>query len=344
MTNGAIGCTIIFMSNRLHNASITMDDIARELGLSKSTVSRALSDSGRISLETKERVKAFALEHGFKPNLVAKALAGKKTLNIAAVMPFEATALQMMFFHDCLSGIVSRSAREGYSVLVCMTGASDGNILERVLEDGKVDAVILTQLRHGDENVALLEKHGLPFVVIGSAKGEGILQVDSRMKENCRDFTLRCLEGAGKGARVLFVCANLDVEANNNRLSGFLAAMEAREDDSVHYAVCTDPSELGKEIMAQSWSLILCSDDVVCMNLLRILESCHIAVGGEVKVASFHDSILLESYGQGISALKVDAFKLGFAAAELSLKVLKGESYERVNYVDCSFQMRNSTH
>ena len=87
------------MSNRLRNSIYTMDDIAQELGLSKSTVSRALSDSGRISLATREKVQAFAKEHGFKPNLVARALAGQKTLNIAAVMPLEATALQMMFFH-----------------------------------------------------------------------------------------------------------------------------------------------------------------------------------------------------------------------------------------------------
>jgi DNA-binding LacI/PurR family transcriptional regulator len=55
-----------------------MYDIALELGLSKSTVSRALSDSGRISIETKEKVRACAKKHGFKPNLVAKALAGQK--------------------------------------------------------------------------------------------------------------------------------------------------------------------------------------------------------------------------------------------------------------------------
>ena len=81
-----------------------MDDIASELGLSKSTVSRALAGSDRISSETKERVNECARKHGFRPNLVARALAGQKTLNIAVVLPFEANAARMLFFHECLSG------------------------------------------------------------------------------------------------------------------------------------------------------------------------------------------------------------------------------------------------
>lgn len=332
-----------YMSNRLHNSNFTMDDIALELGLSKSTVSRALSDSGRISMETKNRVRECAKMHGFKPNLVAKALAGKKTLNIAAVMPFQASATQMMFFHECLSGIVSRAALSGYSVLVCMTESSENEILQNVLSDGKVDAVVLTQLKHNDENVALLRRHGLPFVVIGSGAGDDIVHVDSRMKENCAQFTELVTEKLPAASRVLFVCGSLDIEANNNRLSGFLSGMESVKDKNVQYAVCTEPSDVADEISLKSWNLVLCSDDVVCMQVVEILNENHLEIGRDVKIASFHDSVLLESHVPSISAVKVDAYALGEKSSELSLNLVKGEKCESVNYVDCSFAMRAST-
>lgn len=330
------------MSTRLHNNNFTMDDIALELGLSKSTVSRALSDSSRISSETKEKVRACAKKHGFKPNLVAKALAGQKTLNIVAIMPFEASASQMLFFHECLSGIVSQTSRDGYSVLVCMTGANDFGILERVLSDGKVDAAILTQLRHDDKTVELLKSHHLPFVVIGSGAGSDVVHVDSRMKESCAEFTKICIKNLEKGSRVLFVCGSLDVEANNNRLSGFLSGME--DSESFQYAVCTEAADIEDEISLKSWNMILCSDDVICMQVLDCLEKENLAVGKDVKIASFHDSLLLESHSPGISALHVDAFSLGSTAAELSLKILGEKDYDFVNYVDCSFQIRESTY
>ena len=329
------------MSNRLHNDNFTMDDIALELGLSKSTVSRALSDSGRISIETKEKVRACAKKHGFKPNLVAKALAGQKTLNIAAIMPFEASASQMMFFHECLSGIVSRASKDGYCTLVCMTEKNDNEILERILSDGKVDAAVLTQLRHDDKTVELLKKHHLPFVVIGSGAGPDVVHVDSQMKECCAEFTKICLKNLEKNSQVLFVCGSLDVEANNNRLSGFLSGME--ESDSIQYAVCTEPGDIEDEISLKSWNMILCSDDVICMKVIDYLKEQNVSVGKDVKIASFHDSILLESHSPCISALHVDAFSLGSTAAELSLKLLGGKDCDFVNYVDCSFLMREST-
>ena len=333
------------MSNRLRNSFYTMDDIAEELGLSKSTVSRALSDSGRISVATRKKVQDFAKEHGFKPNLVAKALAGQKTLNIAVVMPLEATALQMMFFHECLSGIVTKASEKGYSVLVCMTEQKNVNILESAIENRKIDGAILTQLKHDDANVKLLQKSGLPFVVIGSGAGESVIHVDSRMKENCADFTVECVSRLEKDARVLFVCGSLDVEANNNRLSGFLSGMESEriKEKSLQYAVCTEASDMADEISLKNWNLILCSDDVVCMQVIEILREKKIQVGVDVRLASFHDSVLLESNIPPVSALKVDAFALGEKSSELALKAITGEECESVNYVDCSFAMRAST-
>ena len=331
------------MSNRLHNAkAFTMDDIAAELQLSKSTVSRALSGYGRISEDTVRRVKECADAHGFRPNLVAKALACKKTLNIAAVMPLESTVSQMMFYHECLSGIVSKASEFGYSVLVCMTDGNDNNALKDIVYNRKVDAVVLTQLKQDDRNVAFLRAEKFPFIVIGSCASEGIVQLDSKMKEACCEFTRRCVSKLTNGSKVLFVSGNLDIVANRNRIDGFLSGMEASGIDSARYAVCTNFTEVDGTALG-SWDLILCADDVVCLLVIDSLKKNAMELGKDVLVASFHDSILLKMGSPAVSAIHVDAFQLGKSAAELAFTILSGKEYAETNYVDCSFAMRAST-
>ena len=326
-----------------------MDDIASELGISKSTVSRALAGSGRISGDTIEKVEECAKKLGFRPNPVAKALAGRKTLNIAAVMPSEATGAQVMFFHECLNGIVTAAEMRGYSVLVCLED-EEGKSLGDVLEYGKVDALVLMQLRREDRNLEILRDSGVPFVVIGSGAGSSVVQVDSRVVENCADFTYSCLsrrlEAGGFGdERILFVCGTLDVSANSNRLLGFLTGMERfllEKSLHVNYAVCTDVSDFESDGGMDGWSVVLCSDDVVCVNVLKILRRNGIQVGPDVKIASFHDSILLESASPPVTALHVDAFALGSKAAEGAVSLAEGRKVEGMTYVDCSVEMRES--
>lgn len=347
------------LRNRLYNSIMpiefndtkifTMDDIAAELGISKSTVSRALSGSNRISEETRQKVKECARKHNFRPNSAAKALAINRTLNIACVMPLEATALQMMFFHECLSGMVSRSAQAGYSILVCMVGNRDSSQLENLLENRKVDAVILTQLKKNDRNVQILKKSGIPFDVIGSGAGDDIVQIDSKMSESCSEFTRLCVsrlnDSLGRSVaerKVLFVCGSLDVEANNNRLSGFLDGIESIADAKVKYSVCTQLEDLDDEINLSDWDLILCSDDIVCAKVLDMLTARGLVPGKDVRAASFHDSILLEGRSPSVSALRVDAFSLGAEAVTVAVRMVDGGEYKMMNYVDCSYQMRET--
>mgnify|MGYP000798153623 FL=1 len=79
--------------------NITIADVAEALGVSKTTVSRAISGKGRIGRETRERVLAYIEEHDYKPNVIAKGLAQSKTYNICVVMPGEYDAVDLSLIH-----------------------------------------------------------------------------------------------------------------------------------------------------------------------------------------------------------------------------------------------------
>ena len=83
----------------------TIEDIARELGVSKTTVSRAISGKGRIGQATRARVLQFIEEHDYRPNVMARGLAQKKTYNLALLLPKDYAATEFPFFKDCMNGI-----------------------------------------------------------------------------------------------------------------------------------------------------------------------------------------------------------------------------------------------
>lgn len=90
----------------MENKKMTIDDIARELQVSKTTVSRAISGKGRISKSTRERVIRYIQEMNYKPNAIAKGLAQQKTYNIGFVMPNDYSLVDLPFFQKDRKSVV----------------------------------------------------------------------------------------------------------------------------------------------------------------------------------------------------------------------------------------------
>ena len=100
-----------------------MKDIARELGVSVATVSRALKDSPRISQERRTLIQEYAREHNFTPNVIAE------TLRFARVQPFKVIGVIIpefthFYFSSVLAGIEEEASSRGYRILVAHSGES----------------------------------------------------------------------------------------------------------------------------------------------------------------------------------------------------------------------------
>ena len=124
---------------------MTIADVADALGVSKTTVSRVISGKGRIGPETKERVLRFIEEHDYKPNVIAKGLAQNKTYNIGLIMPGNHNFVDSSFFQKCMLGISEAAAAADYDVIVSMIRENDLTQLERLVQNNKVDGIILSR-------------------------------------------------------------------------------------------------------------------------------------------------------------------------------------------------------
>jgi LacI family transcriptional regulator len=99
---------------------VTLKQIAKELDVSISTVSKSLKDNPEISLDTRQKVQAFAKMYNYKPNNIALSLKNKKTKTIAVIIP----EIVHHFFATVISGVEHVANEKGYNVIVCLSDES----------------------------------------------------------------------------------------------------------------------------------------------------------------------------------------------------------------------------
>ena len=126
---------------------MTLDEMAKALGVSKSTVSRALSGKGRIGEETREKIIAFAREKGYTPDLPEGKQEQEKerTGNIAVALPADAYITGSPYFHECLLGICETARFLHYDVMITIVTEKDYSGIENLIRNRKADGIILTR-------------------------------------------------------------------------------------------------------------------------------------------------------------------------------------------------------
>lgn len=197
---------------------MTIEQVADALGLSKTTVSRALSGKGRISEETRTKVYAYMGRTRSEP---VSAQSGEKlrTNNIAMVVPQRFIALDLPFLRKCMGGICTMADQRGYDLMLCYASNTEYSQLQRQLANHKVDGVILTYAMADDPCIELLRQYETPFVLIGRSEDKTIPQADNDQVAAACEMTRILLQlGAKRIALVVIVtliaAAMLVVQSN----------------------------------------------------------------------------------------------------------------------------------
>lgn len=307
---------------------MTIDDIAEALGVSKTTVSRAISGKGRISAATTARIRDYIEQHNYKPNVVARGLAQQRTYNIGVVCPLDYEIFDLPFFHRCLHGISEVTAAAGYDILLSMLEAQGHRNLQRIVEHRKVDGVVLTRTLLHDPVAEYLKRSGLPFVVIGSSPDPELVQIDNDHRNACCELTSILL---GKGMRKLALVGKDDHQIiTETRRKGFEAAF-------VRAGLTADPAliylradnehavlTILEDALARGAEGIVCMDERIATMMLAACREKGVRVPEDVRLASFYNSQALDHSSPAITAVDVDDRKIGFTAARTLLELIEG--------------------
>lgn len=331
----------------MDDKNLTIGDIAEELGVSKTTVSRAISGKGRIGEKTRRRVLDYIEEHHYSPNVVAKGLAQNKTFNLGMVLPGDYNIAELPFFQNCMLGVSRAASSHGYDVLVSMVTADNIAQLERAVTNRKVDGVILTRTLADDAPMKYLKKNEVPFVAIGSADDEEVVLIDNDHRSACRELTEKLLDRGIK--KIALIGGNENYVVTWNRRQGFEEAFAHRKewDGSRRIFMNIDDGKkverIVEQLLADGTECIVGMDDFLCGCVLNALQHRQIIVPEQMQVVSFYDSTMLEYRTPSITSIRFNVEELGRKACELLLGMLDGEEVERRTLLGYEVRMRKST-
>lgn len=323
--------------------NITIGDVADALGISKSTVSRAISGKGRVGEATRNEVLRYIEEHNYVPSALARGLANQRTYNVGLIMPDNFADVDLPFFQKCLMGICETAHENDYNVLISMAGNSDNTQLERMLDNRKIDGVLLTRTQADDAKVRLLQERDIPFVTIGSYDDDNVIQVDNDNERACYELTRKIIEGGAE--KIILVSQDNDYIVTKLRMKGFLQAADESDIEVRIHNVPENVKDKAWEVIALNEAQLFNADYVICMDdgiCLRLLDEAYkkgLRISEDLKIASFYGSALLDKYSQDIVSVEFDSRNLGKIACKTLLDVIEEREYSDKTLLDYSLNV-----
>ncbi len=321
------------MSNK---TSITIHDIARELKISASTVSRALNNNPRISQATKDRIKAMAQKMGYQPNTVASNLRTQKTNTIGIVVPL----INRHFFSTFISGVEDVAFDLGYNVII----SQSNDLLEKEkkivqsLFSNRVDGLIasLSMQTNEFEHFQLFTNKNIPLVffdrVVPELKAHKIVVDDfaAGMKA-----TQHLIDQGYK--RIAHLAGPTVLNTYHGRMEGYKAALKRNNlsvnDELIIYSQLTRID--GQEAINQLLSLpsppdaVFCGNDTSALSMILYLKRIGIEIPEKFGIIGFSNEPFSEVVTPSISTLKQPAFEMGIKAAELLIHEIEDKTKNR---------------
>jgi DNA-binding LacI/PurR family transcriptional regulator len=313
--------------------------VAERAGVSRTTVSFVLNNVPgiRISDETRRLVLEAARALDYHPDATARRMVSGRTHVIGFVLrqnPDQAFADR--FMPTVLDGFSQAATAQDYKVLFETIAPGDGSSgYTRLLRERHVDGIALSGPRSDDEELLRLYSTGAPVVLLGQLPGSSIPSVDVDNRGGARMATEHLLQG---GHRRIGLITNADpiYTAAADRLAGYRQALEAAGlgfmPELVRYGNFTPQS--GAEAMAQLLSLpeppsaVFVASDTVALGALQAARRGGRNVPGDLALVGFDDVPLSEFIDPPLTTVRLPAFGLGWAAAEMLHRLIAGEELQ----------------
>lgn len=321
---------------------MTIEQMAEQLGVSKSTVSRALSGKGRIGKETRERVLALAQkeEHCSRKT-------SEKTGNIAVMLPSDAYRTAGEYFHECLIGICEEASLRDYDVILTGVIGNDYHEIEKLIKREKIDGVILTRAMEHDRVIQSLSDICFPTAVTGSVDNDFVIQVDTDNQRAAEDLTMYLISKGYR--RFAIVLDYMEYVVNQQRFEGFRKALYQK---GISYE--WSPLEFGitrygiiqnliRDLMAKRIDCVVCGDDIICTSLLSAFLAEGYRIPRDIGIASLYNSTNLSCFSPAVTTVNVQTTKVGRMVCSQLLNALTGKEYDKKSYIDYELLVRKST-
>ena len=312
---------------------LTMKDIARELGVSVATVSRALKDSPRISLEQRLKIQRYAREHNFTPNVLAERLRHSRVQPmkiVGVIMP----ELVHHYFSSILKGIEEEASSRGYHVLV----AQSGEHYEREVQlcqsffENKVCGIIVSQAKDTQryEHFQRLMDTGVPLVFfdrICTGVNASRVVVDDYM--GAFNAVTHLIETGCR--RIAFFGSQMNLEIAKNRFNGYKDALlkhglPFREEltricDNRQDAEMITPSLFDGDLYPDAFFAV---NDDTAIGILYTVKRMGLRVPEDISICGFTNDTRATSCDPMLTTVEQQGVRVGEEAANILIGHVEG--------------------
>lgn len=307
---------------------VSMADLARELGVSMTTISRALSDHHSIGAATKQRVRKLAQQLNYQPNHVASALRRGQSRLLGVVVPY----IEGKFFPSVIQGIEQAASRAGFSVIVCQSH-EDVQLERRSVETllhAQVAGVLVSLARDTQDfqHFDRVRHRGVPLVFFDRVPPtEPVNAVVLNDYEGAFLATSHLLDQGCR--RVAHLTGSLRLSIYIQRRQGYLAALAAHgiAPHEAHIIHCDMTTEAGSQAMRQLLAQpqpidgIFGAGDSVILGALQVLKSQHIRVPDDVALAGFSNESFTALTEPQLTSVDQRCEEMGETAVQLFLEL-----------------------
>ncbi|QRM88302.1 substrate-binding domain-containing protein [Lacinutrix sp. WUR7] len=325
---------------------VTLKQIAKELDVSISTVSKALRNSKEISEDTRQKVQAFAKLYNYRPNNIALSLKNRKTKTIGIIIP----EIVHHFFSKVIRGIELVANKRGYNVIVGLSNESFSKevINMEMLANGSIDGFILSiaketlqqqDYHHFTETI----NQGMPIVMFDRVVNE--IKCDKVIVDDAEGAKQAVTKLINNDCKNIAIITTMDyVSVGKLRTQGYLEALEEHKINPKASLILKVHDQLLSEDHLDSLEIeienlfknnknldgIFAVNELYALTAMKVARKMHLKIPEDIQIIGFTDGVLSKHAVPALTTVSQHGQKIGEKAAELLINNLEREDEEDI--------------
>ena len=310
--------------------ALTLEEVARLAGVSRSTVSRVINDHPSVRAETRRRVWEAIRESGYRPHAVARSLVTKRTHIVGMVIPEVVTHLFTdPFFPILLRAATAACNEQGYQLMLSLfsSSADRQEIYQRLVRNAYLDGVIVASAALEDPLISDLQRDGVPFVCVGRSPDERVHSVDVDNiggTQMAVDHLIRLGH-----RRIGMVTGRPDMTAGQDRLEGYRRALSAHgmpvEPELIVEGDFTEASGKAgiQRLLPAEPSAVFMASDTMAVGALKALRQAGRRVPQDISLVSFDDIPVASATEPPLTTVRQPIGRMAALAVEALLDLIE---------------------
>lgn len=317
---------------------VTIKDVAREAGVSITTVSRALNGYSDVSERTREKIREIVERLDYAPDANARAMSCKETTTIGLLISSLVSKDENGFIHGHLCGVyrLCSECNCEFMLLVTETEHQKMQSFRQLCKKNDLSGIVVTGLRTNDPYYEEIMKCDIPCAVVDMEVGGG---------QKC-SVTIDNIAASQEAVQYLYDLGHRHIgmingsdhaEVSMKRYAGYVGCLRENNlpvrRDYIRYGDFTEEiaCEEARDLLAKNPEItaLFCASDMMALGAIRAAYSLGKKVPGDISVIGYDDIPVAKHVYNGLSTVRQDSDRVGYEAANAVYRMIQGEAVEK---------------